>query len=173
MGALQELRLDYNLIRSIPDSFVQGLTALQELRLNDNLITLIPDSFVQNLTTLQYLYLNNNAITSVPDSFGQGLTALQILYLQNNTIECSIISVSIVPLECDGCSTGYYLRKTTEGSMCLASSQASPQSHILLNVFPSALVVISFCAWIIYRYRKSKRAHKYRQLPVTDDTSIE
>ena len=57
--------------------------------------------------------------------------------------------------------------------MCLASPQASPLSHILLIVFPSALVVISFCAWIIYRYRKSERAHKYRQLPVTDDTSIE
>ena len=57
--------------------------------------------------------------------------------------------------------------------MCLASPQASAQAHILLIVFPSALVVISFCAWIIYRYRISKRAHKYRQLPVTDEPITE
>ncbi|XP_033630805.1 toll-like receptor 3 [Asterias rubens] len=87
LSHLQILQLHNNLIASISETALTGLTSLKTLALFNNLLTEIdPGSFAHN-GHLEDLYLNNNSIKrlSSEGSF-RGLISLRTLNLSNNGI---------------------------------------------------------------------------------------
>lgn len=83
LTTLQELYLDHNKIKYLPDS----LTALQSLRLlsvQHNLISSLPAS-LGSMRSLNQLHAAHNVITSIPKEFS-GLLLLEHLDLSDNKL---------------------------------------------------------------------------------------
>ena len=81
---LESLKMDYNGIRSLPDS-IEYLENLTYLNLYWNQLSTLPESF-SKLYKLSHLNLSNNRIETIPESFGQ-LPNLNILNLNYNRIK--------------------------------------------------------------------------------------
>ena len=84
--ALQNLRLDNNILTSLPAGIFSGLRSLQTLRLLRNRLTTLPSGVFAGLTALQILNLQSNRLTTLPEGVFSGLTALQNLRLQSNRL---------------------------------------------------------------------------------------
>ena len=81
---LQTLNLNFNRIRTLPDSIFVDLSELRVLTLWDNALTALPDGII-SLTNLDLLDLDGNALTALPDGIGS-LTGLTDLSLAGNQL---------------------------------------------------------------------------------------
>ncbi|XP_040202784.1 SLIT and NTRK-like protein 1 isoform X2 [Rana temporaria] len=81
---LQELNLDNNSFKSIPD--LSQLSSLTRLVLSNNHISTIPDSAFKGLNNLKVLELQKNTINSLSDKVFHDLKSLDLLDLSNNQL---------------------------------------------------------------------------------------
>ncbi|XP_043925467.1 slit homolog 3 protein-like isoform X2 [Protopterus annectens] len=83
-----EIRLEQNLIRSIPAGAFSQYKKLKRIDLSKNQISdIAPDAF-HGLRSLTSLVLYGNKISEIPKGLFDGLTSLQLLLLNANKINC-------------------------------------------------------------------------------------
>ncbi|KAM6986255.1 leucine-rich repeat-containing protein 19-like [Aplochiton taeniatus] len=84
---LEELHLDNNRLRGLPEKLFSRLSTLKVLSLSGNNLTLVePGAFV-GLTELERLDLSHNALQALPPEVFGGLPGLRSLQLQGNRLE--------------------------------------------------------------------------------------
>lgn len=131
LGSLRELRLDQNLLSSVPQRLPSHLLLLS---LDQNSITSLPDSSFASLSVLQSLNLAGNQITNMhPDSL-KGLNQLKQLNLSGNKI--SDLSYSLF----HDCSQLHQLDISHNPIMHLSSytfTGLASLSHLILSHIPA------------------------------------
>ncbi|TMS36256.1 hypothetical protein L596_003465 [Steinernema carpocapsae] len=83
-----ELRLEQNLISSVPSKAFKNLKNLRRLDISKNVITEISPHAFDNLSQLNTLVLYGNNLTDIPDGVFSNLRALQLLFLNANRLQC-------------------------------------------------------------------------------------
>ena len=86
LTALVSLRLFNNLLTTLPVGMFDDLTALTLLRLDNNLLATLPVGVFDKLTALTWLRLIGNKLTTLPAGVFDDLTALRTLQLSNNSL---------------------------------------------------------------------------------------
>jgi Leucine-rich repeat (LRR) protein len=89
--SLEELRLDENVITSIPES-AAALTQLTWFSIRKNLLSAIPASCLMSWTRLEYLDLRHNKLKEVPEELAYCVN-LRSLFLSNNELTTLTASV--------------------------------------------------------------------------------
>ncbi|XP_063241829.1 toll-like receptor Tollo [Bacillus rossius redtenbacheri] len=96
--SMQILRLDNNLIETIPENTFSALYNLHTLILSDNKIALLNSYMFNGLHVLSLLSLDNNAIMSIHPDALKNCSSLQDLHLNGNKLVEVPTMLSDVPL---------------------------------------------------------------------------
>ncbi|KAK0396624.1 hypothetical protein QR680_001791 [Steinernema hermaphroditum] len=83
-----ELRLEQNLISTVPAKAFKNLKNLRRLDLSKNLIAEISQNAFDNLENLNTLVLYGNNLTDIPANAFSTLSSLQLLFLNANKLRC-------------------------------------------------------------------------------------
>ena len=83
---LDELWLQGNHLRALPQDAFQGLGNLKVLLLDRNSLIVVPEGVFGELSHLQMLGLGENSIASLPEGIFQGLSSLEELRLDGNRL---------------------------------------------------------------------------------------
>ncbi|XP_054453144.1 slit homolog 3 protein [Anoplopoma fimbria] len=83
-----EIRLEQNLIKSVPAGAFSSYKKLKRIDLSKNQISDIADDAFSGLRSLTSLVLYGNKITELPKGLFDGLVSLQLLLLNANKINC-------------------------------------------------------------------------------------
>ena len=83
---LDELWLQGNHLRTLPEDVFRGLGNLRALLLNRNSLVALPEGVFRGLSHLQVLLLSDNSIASLPEGIFQGLSRLEELRLDGNRL---------------------------------------------------------------------------------------
>ncbi|KAM6976668.1 slit homolog 3 protein [Aplochiton taeniatus] len=86
--SIVEIRLEQNLIKSIPAAAFSPYKKLKRIDLSKNQITDIAADAFSGLRSLTSLVLYGNKISELPKGVFEGLTSLQLLLLNANKINC-------------------------------------------------------------------------------------
>ncbi|XP_049825651.1 relaxin receptor 2 isoform X2 [Aethina tumida] len=84
MPMIQELFLNYNLIKTVDKNLFQNLVPLELLSLRGNMITSIHEAAFTNLNRLKELNLMDNKITILPSQVFSSLVSMSKLVIGNN-----------------------------------------------------------------------------------------
>ncbi|MBN3302312.1 SLIK3 protein, partial [Amia calva] len=87
VGLLQELYLDHNKLKKLPENFLANTPNLRVLHLQDNKLQKLPGNFLQESHHLEELHLDFNHLSSLPLSIFK--PGLQRLELSNNSLDCT------------------------------------------------------------------------------------
>uniref|UniRef100_A0AAY4ELC3 Slit homolog 3 (Drosophila) n=1 Tax=Denticeps clupeoides TaxID=299321 RepID=A0AAY4ELC3_9TELE len=85
---IMEIRLEQNLIKSIPPGAFSPYKKLKRIDLSKNQISDIAEDAFNGLRSLTSLVLYGNKITEIPKGLFDGLVSLQLLLLNANKINC-------------------------------------------------------------------------------------
>ena len=85
-AGLDELWLQGNHLRALPQDAFQGLGNLKVLLLDRNSLIVVPEGVFGELSHLQMLGLSENSIASLPEGIFQGLSSLERLQLDHNRL---------------------------------------------------------------------------------------
>ncbi|XP_046735889.1 protein toll-like [Diprion similis] len=83
---IEELSLNLNNLRQVPDDLLDDFPELITLELRQNEIEDLPKNFFSNLSKLQTLDLGNNRMTRMNPSLFSGLNRLKLLHLWGNRL---------------------------------------------------------------------------------------
>ena len=84
---LTTIRLDYNILFTLPIGLFKGLNSLLDLRLQSNQIISLHGNLFNQTSELLFLSLGNNSLTGLPNILFKGLTNLETLHLHQNKLE--------------------------------------------------------------------------------------
>ena len=86
LGNLKVLLLDRNSLIVVPEGVFGELSSLTGLDLGSNALTTLPEGIFSGLASLETLWLNGNALTELPEEIFQGLSSLEELRLDGNPL---------------------------------------------------------------------------------------
>ena len=84
---LNTIRLDYNILLTLPPKIFQNVSTLSVLSLRGNFLQTLPKGLFEGLTNLEILYLSNNDLTVLPSRLFEGLIKLQHLSCNQNKLK--------------------------------------------------------------------------------------